>query len=424
MNRKDTSCSCCHGGRCTCAIKKEHHLDSVPELAAPTTCASTSPTTTATATEIRKPRLQMTHSESSLTTFANGHHRPTHKHHPGVHGSSPYTIPHVGHTGHTFGEHIGGCTKAPAATVSAPSSAASQKPRRIKSEHSSPDLRSYPALKMPAAIAPLELTPQLPPLQPQPIKPAPSRVQPGLSVNTNHPPFPLHDFRNQELLPSADSECSGFPFSAGLFPPQSAGWSPAYARFENPGFDDPPLDTNSYDPTSQLDINYLRFQSSAGLGGSVSGDEIEEMFAPNNLGGARTITRSSSSDASDQAESDYRVSATSSFVGLQQSSLLLQRNGFDEADALNSSLGASQPDPFDGGLIISPGDGQLDNETRGLSLYEGYSEGYLSPKDVTVKTELPSLPPIQSEESEYLWMSGWTPGAVQNGTTVADRPWQ
>ncbi|RPA96701.1 hypothetical protein L873DRAFT_1829338 [Choiromyces venosus 120613-1] len=425
------SCPCCHGGRCTCALKKEH-LDSVPELAAPTTCASIAPTATATATvETRKPRLQATHSEGSLATlhtFANGHHRPTHKHHGSIHGSSPYTIPHVGHTGHTFGEHIGGCTKTPAATVSAPPSAASQKPRRIKSEHSSPDLRSYPALKMAnTGITPLELTPQLPP---QPVKPISSRVAPGLSVNTNAP-YSMHEFRSQELLPSADSECS-FQFSAGLYPPQSAGWPPAYSAFDNASFDEQPLDPGVDYSISQLDIgNYLRFQSSAGPNGSVSGDEIDDFIGPVNgpggLGGARTVTRSSSSDTSDQAESDFRVSAASSFVGLQQaSSALLPGNSFEDLENLNATMGGPiQPTDPSYGLIIGTVDGTLDSETRGLSLYGGYSDGFLSLKDMatTKATELggipSSLPP--ADDSDFLWMASPMGPNSQNGAPPPER---
>ncbi|PWW80804.1 hypothetical protein C7212DRAFT_361313 [Tuber magnatum] len=433
-DHKDPSlaCLCCHGGRCTCALKKEH-LDSVPELAAPVTSASIAPTATATATvETRKPRLQATHSEGSLTTlhtFANGHHRPTHGHRGGIHGSSPYTIPHVGHTGHTFGEHIGGCTKASAATVSAPPSAASQKPRRIKSEHSSPDLRSYPALKMAnTGITPLELTPQLP--QQQPMKSISNRVPPGLSVNTNTP-YTVHEFRSQELLPSADSECS-FQFSAGLYPPQSAGWPPSYNAYDSAPFDEQPLDTGVDYSVSQLDIgDYLGYQPSAGLNGSVSGDEIDDFIGPVNgpggLGGARTVTRSSSSDTSDQAESDFRVSAASSFVGLQQaSSALLPGNSFEDLENLNPAIGPMQPTDPSYGLVIGTVDGALDSETRGLSLYGGYSDGFLSLKEMatTKASELggvpSSLPP--ADDGDYLWMAPpMSANSVQDGAPPPER---
>lgn len=313
--------------------------------------------------------------------------------------------------------------------MSAPPSAASQKPRRIKSEHSSPDLRSYPALKMAnTGITPLELTPQLPP---QPIKSISSRVAPGLSVNTNTP-YSMHEFRNHELLASADSECS-FQFSAGLYPPQSAGWPPAYSAFDNAPFDEQPLDTGVDYSVSQLDLgNYLRFQPSAGLNGSVSGDEIDEFIGPANgpgcLGGARTVTRSSSSDTSDQAESDFRVSAASSFVGLQQApSALLPENSFEDLENLNTAMGPMQPTDPSYGLIIGTVDGALDNETRGLSLYGGYSDGFLGLKDIaaTKATELggvpSSLPP--ADDGDYLWMAAppMGPNSAQDGAPPAER---
>lgn len=419
--KNGASCNCCHGGRCTCSLKKEPHLDPVPELSASESCASTTPP------EVRKPRLQMTQSESSLTTFANGHHRPTHKHHGSIHGSSPYTIPPVGHTGHAFGEHVNGCTKV-TASASAPSTVASQKPRRIKSEQSSPDLRTYPALQMAnTSITPLELTPQL---AQQALKPTSSRIQPGLVVNTNHPPFTLQDFPSQELLPSA-AESDSYQFSAGLYPPQSAGWPPAYGQFD-PTFEDPPLDA-SYD-TSQIDMgSFLRFQTGLAAG-SVSGDEIDDFIGPvggpSPLNGNGTVTRSSSSDASDQAESDgYRVSAASSFISLQQVGMVAN-NSFDDLNVEKLlALGpTSRVNSFSTGLGLGAGvDGVLEPEAQNMGLYGGYSDSFLSSKDmmVTKTAELSVLPsniaPI--DESEFLWMAPW-PGSAQTGPPPpVDQSW-
>ncbi|KAH8154144.1 uncharacterized protein LAJ45_01912 [Morchella importuna] len=375
--KNGASCNCCHGGRCTCSLKKEPHLDPVPELSASESCASTTPP------EVRKPRLQMTQSESSLTTFANGHHRPTHKHHGSIHGSSPYTIPPVGHTGHAFGEHVNGCTKV-TASASAPSTVASQKPRRIKSEQSSPDLRTYPALQMAnTSITPLELTPQL---AQQALKPTSSRIQPGLVVNTNHPPFTLQDFPSQELLPSA-AESDSYQFSAGLYPPQSAGWPPAYGQFD-PAFEDPPLDA-SYD-TSQIDMgSFLRFQTGLAAG-SVSGDEIDDFIGPPSLTGIV-------------------------FDDLNVEKLL--------------ALGpTSRVNSFSTGLGLGAGvDGVLESEAQNMGLYGGYSDSFLSSKDmmVTKTAELSVLPsniaPI--DESEFLWMAPW-PGSAQTGPPPpVDQSW-
>lgn len=80
-------CCCTHGGRCQCALKKEY-LDPVPEADAAE--ASVTPPIA----EVRKPRLTTAQSESSLMVFANGHHKPAHKHNDAAHKCGlPYKIP-------------------------------------------------------------------------------------------------------------------------------------------------------------------------------------------------------------------------------------------------------------------------------------------------------------------------------------------
>ncbi|CAI7670427.1 unnamed protein product [Penicillium palitans] len=80
-------CGCCHGQRCICALKKEH-LDTVPETGLP---FSPPPLTIETP---RKPPLTSTKSESTLTIFRDGHHKPAHKHNDMAHKCGlPYTIP-------------------------------------------------------------------------------------------------------------------------------------------------------------------------------------------------------------------------------------------------------------------------------------------------------------------------------------------
>ncbi|KAJ5225578.1 hypothetical protein N7468_006803 [Penicillium chermesinum] len=80
-------CGCCHGQRCTCALKKEH-LDPVPEIGLPISQPSVP------AELPRKPPLTSTKSESTLTIFRDGHHKPAHKHNDMAHKCGlPYTIP-------------------------------------------------------------------------------------------------------------------------------------------------------------------------------------------------------------------------------------------------------------------------------------------------------------------------------------------
>ncbi|KAL8736394.1 MAG: hypothetical protein Q9181_002427 [Wetmoreana brouardii] len=78
------TCCCTHGARCTCALKKEY-LESVPETGLPKPSMSLA---------ARKPRLQANNSESSLTHFTNGHHKPIHKHNDAhTKCGAPYKIP-------------------------------------------------------------------------------------------------------------------------------------------------------------------------------------------------------------------------------------------------------------------------------------------------------------------------------------------
>jgi len=357
----------------------------------------------------------MTHSESSLTTFANGHHKPTHKHHSSIHGSCPYSIPTVGHTGHTFGEH-NGCTKAQSVSPSG-------KSRRIKSEQSSPDLRTYPALQLTnTGITPLELTPRLPVS-----KPAVNRTPSGrgLSLNTNHQNFStIHDFSNQDLLPSADSENS-YQFSAGLLP-QSAGWPPSFPPYDNTSsFDD-----QLVDPQQQMDLEtFLSLQTAPALTNSTSGDEREDLGG---YGGPSPPpygygTGAMSSSSSEHADSDnYHLSATSSYVGLPQVAEdmpQLSNGGFDagEFDGLLVSAGALPTstgiDSFGAGLVAGV-DGLFDSGDLGLGTYSNpgnYSPHNMSPHhQVTKGMESGSLvvsrpatiPP--PEDGDYLWMAPWS----------------
>ncbi|KAI5778080.1 hypothetical protein EDC01DRAFT_635053 [Geopyxis carbonaria] len=408
-----TSCPCSHGGRCTCALKKEpQHLDAVPEFSAPPISSSIS--APALDTVRTKPRLTMTHSESSLTTFANGHHKPTHKHHSSIHGSSPYSIPTVGHTGHTFGEH-NGCHKAP--TASAPPSVA-QKPRRIKSEQSSPDLRTYPALQMTnTGITPLELTPR--PEKPSPMNRTPSgRMRGGLSVDTNHQSIPMQSFHSHELLPSADSD--GFQFSAGLHPPYSAGWPPSFSQYDSTSsFDDQLAENQRYEHSMDLET-FLRMNQPPALTNSTSGDEVDDLGAlsgpsPPYLNGVL------SSDSSDQDASDNYggLSTASSYVGLPQVGMpphQMPQSGFEggEFDRLlvtSSSMPVSMPggapvDPFDTGIVA----GADDLFGVGMPFPDaGFPD--MAAKAHPHAHDPPLMsPPITTpgDDNDFLWMASWS----------------
>lgn len=138
------SCCCSHGGRCACALKKEH-LDPVLEIDMPATTHRAAPPK-----DGRKPRLSTAQSDGSLTVFANGHHKPVHKFNHAAHESgAPYKIPRP-HSIH------GSSAIARKSTDSLPSAFpptddrsqvfdsiydAQQEERLVRSEHGSPGMR-------------------------------------------------------------------------------------------------------------------------------------------------------------------------------------------------------------------------------------------------------------------------------------------
>ncbi|KAF1938786.1 hypothetical protein EJ02DRAFT_271211 [Clathrospora elynae] len=80
----DNRCQCHSGGKCLCGIKKES-----PDLEVDITRQSLHE-----ARAKPKPKLTATQSESHLTVFANGHHKPCHRNNNSAHVSGlPYKIP-------------------------------------------------------------------------------------------------------------------------------------------------------------------------------------------------------------------------------------------------------------------------------------------------------------------------------------------
>ncbi|TAQ89345.1 hypothetical protein B7494_g2338 [Chlorociboria aeruginascens] len=77
-----------HGGRCNCALKKEH-LDPVPESDSDEASSSSAPTNTK-----RRPRALTAQSEGAgLTILSNGHHKPVHKNNMAHKCGLPYVVP-------------------------------------------------------------------------------------------------------------------------------------------------------------------------------------------------------------------------------------------------------------------------------------------------------------------------------------------
>lgn len=137
---------------------KKDHLDPVPEIDFPYTSHPAS-------TRVKKPPLSATHSDGSLTVFANGHHKPVHKLNHAAHECGlPYKIPRP----HSIHGHSALAQKSMdhlplvRSVEDDPShfqdsiASAQHEVRLVRSEHGSPSPRSVPSFE--------QLHGQLPPL--------------------------------------------------------------------------------------------------------------------------------------------------------------------------------------------------------------------------------------------------------------------
>lgn len=307
LDNGESKCRCIHGQRCTCALKKDH-LDTVPETGLPLPH-----------TELRKPPLTSTKSESTLTVFRDGHHKPMHKHNDMAHKCGlPYTIPRS-HTIHGTSElaqrsadHLPLNLNNKGALDTSyfhPGADLDNFPsRRAKSEHGSPELVAIPG--------PEQFNPEIPPLDLTSLS-ALETARTTESLN----PYILQDPYQDSWLASPDTD---FSVSAGAFNAPPVDWSsfplpstgvstsvsqaPSYASFD--------LTNNVSNP------------SYPGLTGSSSGEASEvEDFGP--MHGLPTANNDlydlhSISDGSDVDQ--YRLSSASSFAGLPQARLLASNN--------------------------------------------------------------------------------------------------
>ncbi|KAL4955296.1 hypothetical protein BDW69DRAFT_121780 [Aspergillus filifer] len=343
-------CGCCHGQRCTCALKKEPHLDTVPETGLPPPAAPPSE-------QPRKPQLTSTKSESTLTVFRDGHHKPPHKHNDMAHKCGlPYTIPRS-HTIHAADTARRSMDHLPLAQPSYMEQIATQtheqsQPRtsiygfhrRVKSEHGSPEN---------APVAPLEdVSTSVPSLDlsslfshSQPISQPMEDLNDGgipASIPMSMPKTSLEPIETSGLsfaLPySTFSTTNTSPVSAMPFQDQCQETfftSPdTDLAFCSAGMNAPPVDwsgiplSSAMQNTSTQPPSYASFDYGSMATGmpapSSSGDVSEfEDFGPlPNLGlaGNDPHDLNSVSDGSDT--DNYRISSASSFLGLPQAQML------------------------------------------------------------------------------------------------------
>ncbi|KAL4922255.1 hypothetical protein BDW62DRAFT_50220 [Aspergillus aurantiobrunneus] len=341
-------CGCIHGQRCTCALKKEAHLDTVPETGVPPPAAPPSE-------QPRKPQLTSTKSESTLTVFRDGHHKPPHKHNDMAHKCGlPYTIPRS-HTIHATDTARRSMDHLPLAQPSFMGESTANQPqerprgiygfhRRVKSEHGSPESAPVaPSGDVPTSVPPLDLSSLF------------SHSQPIEEPNSGGVPAPIPMSMPKTSLEPI--ETSGLPFTLpySTFPTTNA--SPvSNLQFQDPcqesyytsadndlafcsaGLSAPPVDwsgiplssampTTSTQPPSYASFDYNPM--GAGIPApSSSGDvsELEEFGPLPKLGSVSTDPQDLTSVSEGSDNDHFRISSTSSFISLPQAQMLSSNN--------------------------------------------------------------------------------------------------
>lgn len=157
------TCCCNHGGHCTCSLKKEPSLDTVPESDSDRESPgiSSAPRPKAPA---RRRRANTVHSDGVMAFDQNGHHKPTAKLNRAAQKCGPYQLNRVNSA--TSASSLGASSESMVYQAggegqslgSRSRAATSREPRRVKSETASPLMSgsSFPQLN--STLPPLDLS--------------------------------------------------------------------------------------------------------------------------------------------------------------------------------------------------------------------------------------------------------------------------
>ena len=297
------NCCCSHGARCSCALKKEH-LDPVPESDSDEASTSSTP-----ATEGQRPRALTTQSEGGVTVFSNGHHKPVHKNNMAHKSGLPYVVPRANsiHGSPPSGLANRSVDNLPhTSTIEALHSdsiikdsmvSAQQEQRMVKSEHGSPLIYATSNLEqLNGLLPPLDLTNMTGDYSFYAAMPDPDQAlfSAGLSaasIDWSH--YDGLDFNNDNFAASSYSQ------------------APSFTGFDFSSMDQPALTTTS-------------------TSGEIS--EVEDFGVVSDNGAARPplLNNQYGSDF-DNSEfggdmDGYRLSTTSSYIGMPQSQMLASNN--------------------------------------------------------------------------------------------------
>ncbi|KAG0645943.1 Copper resistance CRF1 [Hyphodiscus hymeniophilus] len=369
------NCCCSHGGRCSCALKKEH-LDPVPESDSDEASLSSTP-----GTEGRRPRALTAQSEGGLTVFSNGHHKPVHKNNMAHKCGLPYVVPraHSIHGPSPSGLANRSVDSLPhTSTIDALHSeshikdsmvSAQQEQRMVKSEHGSPLMSATSNLdQLNGLLPPLDLSNMATEYNFYSAMPDPE--QPLFSAGLS--------------AASIDwSQYNGLDFNNENFAASSYSQAPSFTGFDFSSMDQPALTTTS-------------------TSGEIS--EVEDFGVVSDKRAARP-TLLNNHYGSDLENSDfggdidgYRLSTASSFLGMPQVQMLVSNN----VEALD-----------------------MESFMKGVPTADGFSNHGLPANFGEDKSCATNISPFDDntfqlsaeEENEAFWMNDFTSSniAINNG---------
>ncbi|KAM3432894.1 hypothetical protein MY4824_006283 [Beauveria thailandica] len=158
------TCCCNHGGRCTCALKKEPSLDTVHESDSEQETVDIH--AAALAAGRPKPpvrprrRANTIHSDGGLCFDENGHHKPTAKHNRAAQKCNPYQLNRVNsaNSASSLGAGVEGLSFTHNPDVRNTPKCVAARERRVKSETASPLMSGAPFPLSAANLPPLDLS--------------------------------------------------------------------------------------------------------------------------------------------------------------------------------------------------------------------------------------------------------------------------
>ncbi|THC98873.1 hypothetical protein EYZ11_001651 [Aspergillus tanneri] len=391
----------------------------------------------------KKPQLTSTKSDTSLTIFRDGHHKPAHKHNDMAHKCGlPYTIPRS-HTIHSTCDvarrsidhlPLTQATLMNEAFPNLPDQMPSLGPqRRVKSEHGSPE--SAPVLAtddVPTSVPPLDLSSFFPQAQPldesvDRVAPEPVSVQPLNQLVTSMPPLDVSSYATFSTTATSPVNCMAFqdPYKDSYFTSPDT-----ELPLSSTGFSAPPVDWSSF-PLYSSDVpaatstqapSYASFDyNSMGPGlpaPSSSGDisEVED-FGFSGLGNAGGDLHDLNSGSEGSDMENLRISSASSFIGLPQAQLLSSNHleSIDIDDFLKSANESTA-------ALEHQLQANMGMESKPLPSQDGYAMS--EAQGFKAMTAASSNLPMTTSAGESLWPAAlFDPGATTMDDSYFPPPW-